>query len=145
MKILAVVLAVAASAVQEPQDRPKVPADSVELTVIGCLEGRVLSTIERREVDVQRGPNVGARVFRVNGRREVMNEVKKRNRQLVEVVGLVKRSALDDTGVKAGRIAISGGSPVAGSNRLPTGAENVAVMDVTSVTLRAQTCKPERP
>jgi hypothetical protein len=142
MKTVAVALAFAAAAVQEPQDRPKVPEDSVELTVIGCLEGRVLSTIERREVDVQRGPNVGARVFRVNGKREVMNEVKKRNHQLVEVVGLVKRSALDDQGVKAGRIAISGGPPVAGSNRLPTGAENVPVMDVSSVTLRATSCKP---
>ncbi len=142
MKSLLVAVLFAVSAAQEGQDRPKVPKDSVELTVIGCLEGRILSTVERREVDVQRGPNVGARTFRVNGKKEVMDEVKKRNHQLVEVVGLVKRSSLDDQGVKSGRVAISGGPPVAGTGRLPTGAENVPVMDVSSVTLRATSCRP---
>jgi hypothetical protein len=142
MKSLFVAVLFAVSAAQEGQDRPKVPKDSVELTVIGCLEGRILSTVERREVDVQRGPNVGARTFRVNGKKDVMDEVKKRNHQLVEVVGLVKRSSLDDQGVKSGRVAISGGPPVAGTGRLPTGAENVPVMDVSSVTLRATSCRP---
>ena len=142
MKSLLVAVLFAASAAQEGQDRPKVPKDSVELTVIGCLEGRILSTVERREVDVQRGPNVGARTFRVNGKKEVMDEVKKRNHQLVEVVGVVKRSSLDDQGVKSGRVAISGGPPVTGTGRLPTGAENVPVMDVSSVTLRATSCRP---
>ena len=142
MKSLLVAVLFAVSAAQEGQDSPKVPKDSVELTVIGCLQGRILSTVERREVDVQRGPNVGARTFRVNGKKEVMDEVKKRNHQLVEVVGLVKRSSLDDQGVKSGRVAISGGPPVAGTGRLPTGAENVPVMDVSSVTLRATSCRP---
>ena len=124
----------------EPQEKPKIPDDSVELTVIGCLKGRVLNTVLPREADVQRGPNVGERTFRVNGKKDVMDEVKLRNRQLVEVVGLVKRSALDDKGVKSGRVSISGGSPVSGSGNIPTGVDNVAVMDVTSVRLRETSC-----
>jgi hypothetical protein len=113
------------------------------LTVVGCLKGRTFQTIIRRDADVERGPNVGERTFHLTGPREVMDEVKKRNRQLVEVVGIVKRSGLDDKGVKSGRVAISGGSPVAGSGRLSTGAEDVPVMDVSSVRVRATACGPE--
>jgi hypothetical protein len=92
-----------------PQEKPKIPEDSVELTVVGCLKGRVLTTVVPREADVQRGPNVGERTFRLNGKRDVMDEVKRRNRQLVEVVGLVKRSSLDDKGIKSGRVVVRGG------------------------------------
>ena len=137
--VVAVVVALAGAS-RAPLEKPRVPEDSVELTVVGCLSGRVLKTVPPREADVQRGPNVGERTFRLAGPRDVMDEVKKRNKQLVEVVGLVKRSALDDKGVKTGRVAISGGSPVAGSGKIPTGVENVAVMDVTSVRMRATSC-----
>lgn len=144
MKSLAVLLAFGlAAAATSAQEKPPVPKDSVELTVVGCLEGRALSTVEGREVDVVRGPYAGGRVFRLAGKREVMAEVKKRNHQLVEVVGLVKRSALDDKGVKAGRVAITGGSPVAGSGRLPGPSDNVPVMDVTSVRVVATSCRAD--
>ena len=127
----------------EPQEKPRIPDDSVELTVVGCLKGRVLTTVPPREADVQRGLNVGERTFRVNGKKDVMDEVKRRNRQLVEVVGLVKRSSLDDKGIKSGRVAISGGSPVSGTGHIPTGVDNVAVMDVTAVRLRETSCRGE--
>jgi hypothetical protein len=144
MKTSLVVLALALAGIQvEPQEKSRVPDDSVELTVIGCLKGRVLTTIAPREPDVQRGPAVGERTFRLNGKRDVMNEVKKRNRQLVEVIGIVRRSALDDKGVKSGRVSMSGGSPVVGSGNIPIGVENVPVMDVTSVRLRETSCGGE--
>jgi hypothetical protein len=126
-----------------PQEKPRIPEDSVELTVVGCLKGRVLTTVVPREADVQRGPNVGERTFRLNGKRDVMDEVKRRNRQLVEVVGLVKRSSLDDKGIKSGRVAVSGGSPVSGTGHLATGVDNVAVMDVSAVRLRETSCGGE--
>lgn len=144
MPLTAALLALAISTAQaEPQDRKRIPDDSVELTVIGCLSGRALATAARKEADVQRGPNVGQRTFRLNGKREVMDEVKKLNRRLVEVVGLVKRSSLDDKGVKVGGVAISGGSPSSRTGGVPTGAENVAVMDVTSIRQRAASCHDE--
>lgn len=142
MVVMVVMFALALPAAQTgSQEAPRVPKDSVELTVIGCLQGRVLSTREERETGVERGPSVGARVFRLNGNREVMNEVKRRNHQLVEVVGLVKRSALDDKGITAGPLSISGGSPVAGGRGIPTGIENVPVMDVSAVRVRATSCR----
>jgi hypothetical protein len=139
--VVAVLALTLAGAQVEPQEKPRVPDDSVELTVIGCLNGRSLRTVARRDADVERGPNVGERTFRLAGKREVMDEVKKRNRQLVEVIGLVRRAALDDRGIKAGRISISGGPPVAASgSRIPTGVDDIPVMDVTSVRLRATSC-----
>jgi hypothetical protein len=140
MTRLAWFLALALAGAQDSrQEKPRVPEDSVELTVIGCLKGRVLSTIEERQADVESGPYVGERTFRLAGKRELMDEVKKHDRHLVEVVGIVKRSSLDDKGVKAGRVTFGGGSPVAGRG-IPSPAENVAVMDASSVRLRSTSC-----
>ena len=129
-------------ALSMPQDRgekkPRVPEDSVELTVIGCLKGRVLKTLAQRKKDVESGPYVGERTFRLAGKKDVMKAVTEHDRQLVEVVGVVRRADLDDKGVTAGRVAISGGPPVA--DRRPDPAANVAVMDVESVRLRAGYC-----
>ena len=128
----------------EPQEKPKIPDDSVELTVVGCLKGRAFSSVPQQEADVQRGPNVGRRTFRLAGKKDVMDEVKKLDRRLVEIVGIVKRSSLDDKGVKVGGVAISGGSPVAPSGSgIPTGVDNTPVMDVTSVRQRAASCSAQ--
>ena len=125
-----------------PQERGetkrKVPEDSVELTVIGCLKGRVLKTIDQRQKDVESGVNVGERTFRLAGKKDVMKAVTEHDRQLVEVVGIVRRADLDDKGVAIGGVAISGGPPVA--DRRPGPASNVPVMDVESVRLRAGSC-----
>ena len=145
MTALATLLVLAITTVPvEPQEKPRVPEDSVELTVVGCLKGRAFTTVPQREADVQRGPNVGQRTFRLAGKKDVMDEVKKLDRRLVEVIGIVKRSSLDDKGVRIGGVAISGGPPVARSGSgAPTGVDNVAVMDVTSVRQRAASCSVE--
>ena len=144
MTILAALLTLALAAQAEPQDKPRVPDDSVELTVTGCLKGRAFTTVPPAEADVQRGPNVGKRTFRLAGKKDVMDEVKKLDRRLVEVIGIVKRSALDDKGVRIGGVSISGGPPVARSgSAIPTGVDNVPVMDVTSVRQRAASCNVE--
>jgi hypothetical protein len=143
MLVVVATFALALMTAQAPQETPRVPKDSIELTVIGCLQGRILSTIASRGTDVETSPYVGERTFRLNGKKEVINEVKKRQHQLVEVVGLVKRSALDDKGVKSGRVSISGGSPVAGMGGLPTGVDQVPVMDVSSIRMRSTSCSAQ--
>lgn len=123
-----------------PQERPRVPDDSVEIVVIGCLKGRLLKASDVSYVDTQSGPDVRSRSFRVAGKREVMTEVKRENGHLVEVTGLVKRSALDDRGIKVGsRVEIHGGPPVSRSG-IPSVADAVAVMDVSSIRRRAMSC-----
>jgi len=146
MHLLAAVLVVALGAIglaapqEVPQEKPKVPKDSVELTVIGCLKGRVLRTVENRQVDVESGPYVGARSFHLASKKPVTEQLKKEQGHLVEVTGLVKRSSLDDKGVSAGRVTMGGGPPVAGTRSIPNPADNVIVMDVSSVRMRASSC-----
>lgn len=142
MTAIAMALVLALTTAQDTkQEKPKVPEDSIELTVIGCLTGRALKTIPNRQMDVESSPFIGERTFRLAGKKDVMNEVKKHNHHLVEVVGLVRRADLDDKGVQIGRATVSG-APMTG--RLPSPAANVAVMDATSVRLRASACTAEK-
>lgn len=138
--MIAIILLLALTMPQEPgQEKPRrVPEDSVELTVIGCLRGRVLKTLDRRQEDVESGPYVGERTFRVAAKKDVMKTIQQHDRRLVEVVGIVRRADLDDKGITAGGITISGGPPVAG--RPPGPGANIPVMDVQSVRLRANSC-----
>ena len=123
-----------------PQERPRIPKDSVEIVVVGCLTGRALRASDVKFVDTSSGPDVRSRTFRLAAKKEVMKEIEKENRHLVEVTGIVKRSALDDTGVKIGsRVEISGGSPVSRSG-IPSAADSVPVMDVSSIRQRAGSC-----
>lgn len=122
-------------------DKPRVPSDSVELVVVGCLTGRALKASEARQVDVERGPDVRGRTFRLASKGKVTDDIKREHGHLVEVTGIVKRSALDEDGVKLGRrVTLGGGPPVAGSSRPPSAAANVDVMDATLVRWRANSC-----
>ena len=141
--MLSLILALAMTALQDnPQDRPRVPKDSIQLVVIGCLKGRVLAVSDVRQEDTQSGPIVRARSFRLAGKKDVMSEVKREDRHLVEVTGLVKKSALMEPGIKVGKgIVIGGGQPVAGSGGArPIPSEYLPVLDVASVRLRSTSC-----
>ena len=142
MKTLVLALVLGTAAYQEAaQERPKVPDDSVELVVSGCLKGRVLAVSDTRETDVQSGPIVRGKSFRLAGKSDLMKEVKKEDGHFVEVTGIVKRSALDSKGIKIGkRVAVGGGSPVAGSQTIPDPVADVAVMDISALRHRSTSC-----
>ena len=138
--LLALLASPSAQATEKaPQGEHKVPKDSIELTVIGCLKGRVLSTIDQRQTEVESGPHVGARTFRLAAKKDVMEEIKKQNGHLVEVTGVVKRSALNDKGVKLGSVTVAPASPVGGRG-IPDPAANTDVMDAWAVRLRSSSC-----
>src|SRR4029453_3821948 len=121
MKTLVRALVLGTAAYQEAgQERPKVPDDSVELVVMGCLKGRVLKVADPRQTDTQSGSNVKGKPSRLAGDGDIMKLVKKENNHFVEVTGIVKRSALDDKGITIGkRVAIGGGSPVSSPEAMP--------------------------
>ncbi len=105
--LAAMLVALALAAPQEtPQEKPKVPKDSIELNVVGCLTGRVLKTVDQRQTDVESGPYVGERSFHLASKKPVTDELKSHQGHLVEVTGIVKRSALDDKGMKAGPVDV---------------------------------------
>jgi hypothetical protein len=142
MITLALWLALMGSQQETKQEHPKVPKDSIMLTVTGCLKGRVLAVSDVRQEDTQSGPIVKSKSFRVSGKKEVMKDVKDNDGHLVDVVGIVKKSALIEPGIKVGnRVTIGGGPPVAGSGgATPIPNEYIPVLDAESVRSRATSC-----
>jgi len=143
MTTAALVIALALTgAVQETPQEKKVPKDSVMLVVTGCLKGRVLAVSDVREEDTQTGPIVRGRSFRLAAKGEVMDDIKKDDKHLVEVTGLVRKSALIEPGVKVGKhVTIGGGSPTASTGGRPApSTDYLPVMDVSSIRVRNVSC-----
>ena len=133
-----------ASAAVLAQDTKPIPKDSVEVTSRGCLKGRVFTGTGQPEGEgVVRGPDVTGRHFRVYGPRDVMDVVKQNDGHLVEIVGIVRKAALDDQGVglKVGgaRVVVSpGGDPT--RMNAPATAPSVPTMDLTVVRYLSDRC-----
>jgi hypothetical protein len=141
--LVSLLLALVAPAAQE--SRP-IPKDSVEVEARGCLKGRVFTgTAAPEDEGTRRGPDVTGRHFRVSGPRDVMNQVKEHNGHLVQVVGVVRKAALDDQGVgmKVGRGArVVIGAPTSDPTRTnaATAAPSMPVMDLTVIRLLSEKC-----
>ena len=142
MITLSLLLALLSSPQENQQEHPKVPKDSIMLVVTGCLKGRVLAVSDVRQEDTQSGPIVRAKSFRVSGKKDVMKDVKDHDGHLVDVTGIVKKSALIEPGIKVGKsVTIGGGPPVAGSgSTTPIPHEYIPVLDAESVRMRATNC-----
>jgi hypothetical protein len=150
MTTLAVILLLATGFGQDkqPQEPKPIPKGSVEVVTTGCVKGKAFQSWGPREAaGVQRGPDVRGRTFRLNGEKAVMKEVKLNDGHFVEVVGIVRTADLQpaagktfgNTRVTLGspnRTAPTGSSPVAA----PSPAENVVIMDVSSVHSLNDTC-----
>lgn len=113
----------------------KVPKDTVDLIVTGCLKGRFLSTTRTpREVD---GDELDVPVdrFQVSGKKPILDEVKKHDREEVEIVGLVRKSDLREPGIRVpgGRVIISPGRRGDRYGPPAPSAQRVALLQATSV------------
>ena len=133
------VVAVPLAAAQE--DRPKVPKDSLRVTVTGCLKGRVIRAEDVKQPDTTSGIVVRNHAFRLAGKKDVMAAVKEEDGHRVEITGVIKKSALIEPGIKfkGGRVMIGGGTR-SGSSSMPDPAENVVVLDAQTVEAVGGTC-----
>jgi hypothetical protein len=135
---LALSLLVAALALQS-QESKAIPKDSVEVETRGCLKGRVFTaTAAPEDEGARRGPDVIGRQFRLAGKRDVMDVVKKYDGHRVAIVGIVRKDALADPGlgmkIGGARVVIGarGADPANRVNSRMT-SPPVAVMDVVAV------------
>jgi len=111
-----VIATVAMVGAQAPEEKP-VDAGSARITLSGCLKGRTFTVRPPREDEPIGALIAPGTVFRLAGSKQVMNEVKKRDRSAVQLTGLVRRnSAPQGMPIAGGRIRI-GGMP---SNQDPT-------------------------
>jgi hypothetical protein len=122
------------AAQQEQPERPKVPKDSLLVTVAGCIKGRVIRAADVRQEDTTSGYNVRSTSFRIEGKKDVMQGVKEQDGQRAEIIGLIKKSALIEPGIKfkGGRVVVGGGTHSSTSS-MPSPAENVLVLDAISI------------
>ena len=111
LAILTATLSIAAQQPDKQEERPKIPKDSLLVTVTGCLKGRVLSAADVRQTDTQSGPVIRQRAFRLAGKKDVMKDVKANDGHRVEISGLIEKSALMESGMKfkGGRVVVGGG------------------------------------
>ena len=131
---------------QDPQQEeklPKVPKDSLLATVEGCLKGRVIRAYDVRQPDTTTGIEIRNKSFRVEGKKDVIAQVKKNDGMHVEIVGLIKKSALIEPGMrfKGGRVVVGGGtSGATGMGGAPDPAENVVIIDAVSLRSFGDSC-----
>ena len=139
------VLLVAATpllAQQQEEGKPKVPKDSVMAVITGCIKGRIIRAADVRQTDTTSGVNITGHTFRIAGKKDVLNVVKEKDGERVEMTGLIKKSSLIEPGMrfKGGRVVIGGGAS-GGPGALPSPAENVVVIDALSVTGVGGSCE----
>jgi hypothetical protein len=142
VRIALACLLAAAPLTAQQEEKPKVPKDSLLVTVTGCLKGRVLKAADVRQVDTTSGPVIRNSAFRLTAKKDVMNLVKENDGRRVEVTGLIKKSALMEPGVKfkGGRVVIGGGTMASGTSSVPDPSENVLVLDAASLEALGGSC-----
>jgi hypothetical protein len=117
------------------QETRAIPSDSVEVEARGCVKGRVFTAVATLEDDgARRGPEIGGRRFRLSGKKDVMEQVKKANGQRVE---------LDEgIGMKVGGARVVIGAQGADPGRINqrVAAPNIPVMDVIALRSLAERC-----
>jgi hypothetical protein len=145
--ILSLSIACGLGAVLAAQEAPPPKKGETRLVVTGCLKGRVLAATRNpdQRAEVVTGPDVVGRSFRLAGPKEVINEVKKHDGDLVEVTGTVRTSDLAQApGFNMGRtrvtIGVAPGSDPSRPNAATTPVANVVVIDATAVRFLSSTC-----
>src|SRR5258708_13641733 len=78
----------------QQEERPKVPKDSLLVTVTGCLNRRVLKAADVRREDTASGPVIRHHAFRIAAKKAVMKAAQEDDAQRVEVTGLIRKSPL---------------------------------------------------
>jgi hypothetical protein len=139
---LLVGVAMASGAVAAQERKP--PADSEELSLAGCAKGRTFIVAEGPEHEPRQVVVAPGRRFRLEGPKDVLDNIKRREGRLIEVTGLVRKSQVAGPGgipIAGGRIRIGGTvprSPMTDPARDP--AYNQAIMDVSAWRLLAGSC-----
>jgi hypothetical protein len=130
----------------QAQETSRVPADSVEIGPRGCLNGRVFTATPRPQGEgVTLGPDVTGRNFRLAGPRRLLDDVRKYNGKLVEVVGLVKKSALARQGPGSGsRVTMTAPrTDPTRTNARTTPAGGIPTMDLSAIRYLSDACPSE--
>lgn len=126
------------------QEKP-VPRDSTRLSVPGCAYDRLFIVDVSPEHEMPRTDMKPGRRLRLSGPKKLLEEIKARKGDMVELTGLVRNSDLIEQGVglAGGRVRIMPGRSPVGTTVGRDPGVSQAVIDVESWRLLNATC-PER-
>jgi hypothetical protein len=123
--IAVVVVMTCAVAAGGAQERP-VPKDSSRISIPGCAVGTKFIVGRAPSHEPVRSDIEPGRRFRLNGKKDVINDIKKQQGTMIEVTGLVRQSDLGGPGgISVGGMRIGGGPPQAGAG----GRSNIGTLD----------------
>lgn len=112
--VVAALLAAVAATLSQAQER-KVPSDSARITIPGCAKDRRFIVARTPAHETIRSGIEPGRRFRLNGKKPLLEEIKKQQASMIEVTGLVRQADLAGPGgVAIGGVRIGGGPPQAG-------------------------------
>lgn len=99
-------------AIVAAQERP-VPKDSARISIPGCSSDRRFIVTQPAGHEPVRSDIRPGRRFRLNGKKELLKDIKAHEGSMIEVTGLVKQSDLSERGIgmAGGRVRIGGGPP----------------------------------
>lgn len=123
------------------QEKP-VPKDSTRLTVPGCAYDRLFIVDVSPDHEMPRTDLKPGRRLRLSGPKKLLDEIKVRQGDMVELTGLVRKSDLIEQGVglAGGRVRIMPGRSPVGSTAGRDSGVSQAVIDVQSWRLLNTTC-----
>ena len=114
MRTLVVVgLIVGSTTLAAAQER-EVPKDSDRVTIRGCANNRTFIVAPRSEDQPGTLSIAPGRRFRLNGSKKILEDIKARERSVIEVTGLIKKSDVNPPQgmpVFGGRVRIGGALP----------------------------------
>jgi hypothetical protein len=145
-KLMAVGLVVASGMLASAQDR-EIPKDSELVSIRGCAKNRTFIVAPRSEDQPGTLSVEPGRRFRLNGTKKILDDIKARQRSVIEVTGLIKKADVNPpqgVPVLGGRVRIGGAMPREPmSNPARDPAYNQVVMDVQSWRVMPGDC-PDR-
>jgi hypothetical protein len=128
--VIALMLGASIAAAQERE----VPKDSELVSIRGCANGRTFIVAPRSEDQPGTLSIAPGRRFRLNGSKKILDDIKARERSVIEVTGLIKKADVNPPQgmpVLGGRVRIGGAlprDPISNPARDP--AYNQAIIDV---------------
>src|SRR5688572_23418191 len=138
--LLAAVLAASGTLLlaQAQEGEKPVPKDSARVTLTGCAKGRTFIVGPRSEHGSSNLDIAPGRRFRLNGKKEVLEQIKKGEDRMVEVTGLIRRADLKPQGLTlaGGRIKVGGADP-----RAPVGGSLSTSTNYDQVTMDVETSR----
>jgi hypothetical protein len=124
----------------QAQERP-IPKDSARISIPGCATGTRFIVGRAASHEPVRSDIAPGRRFRLNGKKDLINEIKRQQGSMIEVTGLVRQSDLREPGgVNVGGVRIGGGPPQAGAGGRGNIGTLDAVLDVESWRPLAESC-----